>query len=84
MRKVSTKEKMKRDQNLIRKRFLRKCARLNLHPKTWDEAAPTDICGYSYNEYSVGITKRRLDQVLDATDVYFLSEEEYDSYYIEN
>lgn len=84
MRKVSTAEKMKRDQNLIRKRFQRKCARLGLTPKSWDEAQPTDICAYCIDEYSIGIAKRALDPILASTDILFLNESDYDSYYIEN
>lgn len=76
----SSREQFLRLQGVERKRFLRKCQRLEITPKSYDEAEKFDICGYSVDEYEIGVAKEKTNPNIGNL---YLSEADYDLFYLE-
>lgn len=76
----SSREQFLRLQGVERKRFLRKCERLQLNPVTYDEAEKFFLCAYSVDEYQIGVAKEKTNPNLGNL---YLNEEQYDKYYLE-
>lgn len=78
---MKAREKLMRDQSLARRKFLRKCERLGIAIFSYDEATRTMMCGYSPDEYQIGLSKNNTSS--DIGNLY-ISEEDYDAYYLED
>lgn len=69
-----------RDQSRARRKFLSKCEKLGISTYAYDQATRTMVCGYSPDEYQIGVSKNNTSS--DIGNLY-ISEEDYDTYYSE-
>lgn len=76
-----TSTRMMRLDGILKKKFLRKCKRLDLQVFSYDEADKSMMCAYSVDEYQIGLSKQNTSAFIGNL---YLSEEDYDKYYLED